>query len=61
MFRSSGSRPSSYYQPQARLQMPVRKNAALFGEWRYYGYDEPFYLYEQFHNHQFTAGLRLSR
>ena len=61
MFRSSGSRPSAYYQPQARLQMPVRPHVALFGEWRYYGYGEPFYLYEQFHNHQFTAGLRLSR
>ena len=61
MFRSSGSRPSAYYQPQGRLQMPLRKNFSLFGEWRYYGYGEPFYLYEQFRNHQFTAGLRLSR
>jgi hypothetical protein len=61
MFRSSGSRVSAYYQPQARLQVPVRKNVALFAEWRYYGYGEPFYLYEQFHTHQFTTGLRLSR
>ena len=61
MFRSSGSRPSAYYQPQARLSMPLRPHVGLFGEWRYCGYGEPFYLYEQFRNHQFTAGLRLTR
>lgn len=61
MFRSSGSRPTAFYQPQARLQFPLRPRIALFGEWRFYDYGEPFYQFEQFRNMQFLAGLRFSR
>ncbi|HEV8145008.1 MAG TPA: hypothetical protein VGP79_01430 [Bryobacteraceae bacterium] len=60
-FVSSGSRPTRYYQPVAKLWLPVAKRAALFAEWRYYGYGEAFYLYEAFRTHLFTAGLRLTR
>ena len=60
-FRSSGSRPSSYYQPVAKLQAPLRKNASLFAEWRYYGYGEAFYLYEGFRANLVTAGVRFTR
>jgi hypothetical protein len=60
-FISSGSRPTSYYQPFAKLYLPVRKNLTLFTEWTYYGYGEAFYLYEGFRSHSLTTGLRFTR
>ena len=60
-FFSSGSRPTSYYQPVAKLFVPVRKNLSWFTEWQYYGYGEAFYLYEGFRTHLLTTGLRLTR
>jgi hypothetical protein len=58
---SSGSRPTSYYQPQAKVLVPVAKNIQWVSEWRYYGYGEAFYLYEGFRSHLITTGLRFSR
>ena len=60
-FISSGSRPTSYYQPIAKLWLPFGKNVAGFAEWRYFGYGEAFYLYEGFRTQMVTAGLRLTR
>jgi hypothetical protein len=60
-FTSSGSRPSSYYQPIATIHLPLGKNINWFTEWRYYGYGEAFYLYEGFHTHLVTTGVRLTR
>ena len=60
-FQSSGSRPTSYFQPSAKLSVPVGKHANGFAEWRYYGYGEAFYLYEGFRAHAFTTGLRFTR
>lgn len=60
-FISSGSRPTHYYQPVATLWVPVVKHINWFTEWRYYGYGEAFYLYEGFHTHLFTTGLRFTR
>jgi hypothetical protein len=57
-FLSSGSRPSRYYQPVGTLYLPLHKKATFFAEWRYYGYGEAFYLYEGFHAHLVTAGLK---
>jgi hypothetical protein len=57
-FLSSGSRPSSYYQPMGKLSLPLTNKITGFAEWRYYGYGEAFYLYEGFRAHLFTAGLR---
>ena len=61
MFLSSGSRPTSFYQPVGRLSLPLQKHVALVTEWRYYGYGEPFYTYEAFRAHLFTTGFRISR
>jgi hypothetical protein len=61
LVRSSGSRPTSYYQPLAKLAVPLRKNINWFTEWRYYGYGEAFYLYEGFRTHLVTSGLRFTR
>jgi hypothetical protein len=60
-FISSGSRPSTYYQPIATLWLPVNRHLTWFTEWRYYGYGEAFYLYEGFRSHLLTTGLRLTR
>jgi hypothetical protein len=60
-FISSGSNPSNYYQPIAKLLLPVAKNVDWFTEWRYYGYGEAFNLYEGFRAHLVTTGLRFTR
>lgn len=59
MFRSAGSRPTYYYQPVARVAVPVAKHVEFLGEWRWWGLREPFYLYENFRNHQGTISLRI--
>ncbi len=61
LFISSGSRPASYYQPLASLWVPLGKKLNWFGEWRYYGYGEAFYLYEGFRAQTVTTGLRFTR
>jgi hypothetical protein len=58
---SSGSRPTSYYQPQAKVSVPIAKNIQWVSEWRYYGYGEAFYIYEGFRSHLVTTGLRFTR
>ena len=60
-FLSSGSRPTTYYQPIAKLWLPLGKHVDWFAEWRYYGYGEAFYLYEGFRTHLAVTGLRLTR
>jgi len=60
-FISSGSRPTSYYQPLATLWLPMGKKISLFADWRYYGYGEAFYLYEGFRTNMVTTGLRFTR
>jgi hypothetical protein len=61
LFISSGSRPTNFYQPVAKLWLPVNKHVSVFTEWRYYGYGEAFYLYESFRTHLVTTGLRFTR
>ena len=60
-FISSGSEPTSYFQPLATLWLPISKNINWFTEWRYYGYGEAFNLYEGFRSHLVTTGLRFNR
>jgi hypothetical protein len=61
LFISSGSRPTNFYQPVAKLWLPVNKHVSVFTEWRYYGYGETFYVYEAFRTHLVTTGLRFTR
>jgi hypothetical protein len=61
LFISSGTRPTRYYQPIAKVSVPIGKHVNGFAEWRYYGFGEPFYTYEDFHTHTITAGVRLTR
>jgi hypothetical protein len=60
LFQSSGSRPTRYYQPLGRVQLPLHRGVEAYGEWRWYGLSQPFFLFESFRSHQFLAGLRLS-
>jgi hypothetical protein len=57
-YRSSGSRPVRYYQPTARAAIPVYKNVEFNFDWRWYGFTQPFYLYEGFRAHTFVTGFR---
>jgi hypothetical protein len=57
----SGTRPTTYYQPVAKITVPLGHKVAGFAEWRYYGYGETFYSYESFRTHLLIAGLRFSR
>jgi len=59
LLRSSGSRPTQYYQPIMRLTTPTFKHMNWYGEWRYYGFAEPFYLYEGFRANLLTLGVRV--
>jgi hypothetical protein len=61
LFISSGSRPTTYYQPLARLSLPLHKGLVWKSEYRYYGYDEAFYQYEGFRAHILQTGLTISR
>lgn len=60
-FTSSGSRPTHYYQPLARLSIPVSKHMQWNMEWRWYALSERFYQYEGFRTHLFVTGFRLMR
>jgi len=60
MFISSGSRPTSYYQPQVKLWVPLGSHVSWFTQWSYYGYGEAFYLYEGFRADLITTGLRIT-
>jgi hypothetical protein len=60
LFISSGSQPTTYYQPLVKLMLPLGKKISWFAEWRYYGYGEVFSLYEGFRANLMTTGLRFA-
>jgi hypothetical protein len=61
LFRSSGSRPTTYYQPLARILLPITRNLAWLSEWKYHGFGEAFYTYEAFRTHLIETGIRFTR
>jgi hypothetical protein len=58
---NNGSRASRFYQPLARLSVPVGKHLSWNTEWQWYGFNEDLYFYEAFRTHLFQTGIRLSR
>jgi hypothetical protein len=60
-FKSTGTRPTGYYQPIAKLSVPLHERVQFFTEWRWYSLTEDFYRYEGFRTHVFVAGLRVAR
>ena len=61
VFLSSGSNPTTFYQPSAKLSIAIRKNLAWNTEWRYYGFDQSFFLYQAFRTQMVTTGVRITR
>lgn len=61
LFLSRGSLPTSYYQPMAKLWVPVSKHAQAFAQWWFYGYGEAFYPYQGFGTHLASIGMRYVR
>ena len=61
LFISSGSRPTTYYQPLVRATVPIRKHVQWINEWRWYSMSELFYTFENFQTNQFMSSLRLTR
>jgi len=60
-FLSSGSNPTTFYQPAAKLAVVLHKNISWISEWRYYGFGESFYLYQGFRTEMVTTGVRITR
>ena len=58
---SNGSRPTSFYEPNMQLLLPLTKHVAWNTIWQYYGYGESFYGFEGFRSHIIQTGIRLSR
>jgi hypothetical protein len=61
LFISSGSRPTTYYQPLVRATVPIHKHVEWINEWRWYSMSELFYVFENFQTNQFMSSLRLTR
>ena len=55
---TAGSRPSKYYQPLAKLLIPITPRVHLYAEWQWYELNQPFYLYEGFRAHTILSGVR---
>ncbi|HUA22071.1 MAG TPA: hypothetical protein VMB25_25180 [Bryobacteraceae bacterium] len=61
MFLGSGSRPTQYYQPLARLTVPLHKHVDWITEWRWYAMNDVFYALDNFRSNQIMSSLRFSR
>jgi hypothetical protein len=61
LFLGSGTRPTQYYQPLARLSVPFYKHIQWNSEWRWYGFGESYYGYEAFTAHTIMTGLRYEK
>jgi hypothetical protein len=61
LFISSGSRPTTYYQPLARISIPINKHVRWNTEWRWYSMSEAFFAFENFQSNQLTTSLRFTR
>jgi hypothetical protein len=57
----NGTRPSRFYEPLARVSIPLTKNVHWNTDWQWYGFNQDQYLYEGFRTHVFQTGIRLSR
>jgi hypothetical protein len=59
LYKSSGSRPTHYYQPMARISAPIMKHMEWNAEWRWWAMTEPYFRFENFRNHQMTFSVRI--
>jgi hypothetical protein len=56
---NAGSRPTRFYQPEARLTAPLARHVSWTAQWRWFGFEEKLFRYENFRTHLFSTGLRL--
>lgn len=56
-----GSRPTRYLEPRGRAVIPLWKLLSWTAEWRWFGFDETRFGFENFHAHLFSTGLRIAR
>ena len=56
---NSGSRPTRYYVPRAAIVVPAGERIRWVAEWRWYGFGEEFFRYEDFRTHTFSTGLQI--
>ncbi len=61
LFTSAGSRPTNYYQPMARLSIPLVHGIAWNSEWRWYSLSEQIYAFENFRSNQILVSLKYTR
>ncbi len=61
LFTSAGSRPTEYYQPTARLSIPLAKGVQWNSEWRWYSLAERLYSFEDFRSNQLMVSLKYTR
>jgi hypothetical protein len=59
LYHSSGSRPTHYYQPVARISAPIVKHMEWNAEWRWWAMNEPYFRLENFRNHQMMFSVRM--
>ena len=57
---SDGNRPTRFYQPRAELFVPLRPGVDWTTEWRWYGFSQELYRFENFTSHLLSVGLRLT-
>jgi len=58
LFTSAGSRPTDYYQPTARLSIPLAKGVLWNSEWSWYSLAERTYAFEDFRSNQLMMSLK---
>jgi hypothetical protein len=61
LFTSAGSQPIEYYQPTARLSVPLAKGVQWNSEWRWYSLAERLYSFEDFRSNQLMVSLKYTR
>jgi hypothetical protein len=59
LLASDGTRPTNFYQPRIELSVPLHGRVGWFTEWRYYGFREDTFRFENFTSHLLAVGLRL--
>ena len=55
---TSGNRPINYYQPHAGFLIPLGSKLYWTTEWRYYGFNDKEYAFQDFRVNMITAGIR---
>jgi hypothetical protein len=60
LYASTGTRPTRYYQPQAKLTVPLRKQLLASAEWRWYAMTQRLFAVDNFGSHQLTISLTVA-